>query len=663
MKTSHLLVLTIVLAALLLLAWLRQRREIDADMAKPDPDASLAVLTPPDFDSDRVAEIVVGRGAADAPPALHLRKREGRWTLASAWDAPVDGDRVARLLKALSGLRGDLRSEVASSHAKYRTDDAGALRLALGSGGADGQTSDLLDLRLGKGVEGEWGLYYARRAGDDASYAVAGDFSGLLGQYGGDGDVPARADWLANPIASFDRSQARRVEIVTPERRIDVAHTNAEPAAPAAEPPPESGSEGDAAAPVPAQEPKPAWRVAAGGRAGASPLKPEAVDRILAALSFLRVRDVVDPDGDAAKRLEAPSYALVVDFPDGEGGLRLDAAKPDADGADALLRVGGAPSPVYTIASSTFDSLFPRGNAFFDLNPPRPDTAAVNHVEYRRGRHAFSFERRDGAWSAVAGPGFPLKSATLETLLAAAADWKPEDYADAGDRERFGLVEPSARATLVTPEGARAFSLGEELPGGGWYVDAGDGDGQPLAISAPDRARLFPKFSDLFDLRLFDEMLETTREITIARDGRPALALRREGEGAEARWTLVPEGGQPRDADAAKASAWAEKVLALACDDLFEASSSDAGRPWNEWRLSVVGQRKADAAWGAAVDGRHPAKARDRVATTLPEASVREMLAALSELAPEEFPAPEPAAPTPDPTPTEPEPTTEDNAG
>ena len=78
---------------------------------------------------DSLGKVVIGRG--DRPQAVVLTAGEGdAWVAASAWNAPVNPQRLDGLLQALSGLRGEFRSDTESVLDDYGFTDSTTVHVA-----------------------------------------------------------------------------------------------------------------------------------------------------------------------------------------------------------------------------------------------------------------------------------------------------------------------------------------------------------------------------------------------------------------------------------------------------------------------------------------------------------------------------------------------------
>jgi|GEM_PF-1809682 len=128
MKKSQILILALILIALSAGLFLKSKRE------RPELASELYTSLEVEFDEQAADRIEIGKGEA---PALTLERREGTWRIPSLWNARADWAKVDRLLKALSDLKGDPRSESEELFADYGLTKDAAYTLALFQGGKE----------------------------------------------------------------------------------------------------------------------------------------------------------------------------------------------------------------------------------------------------------------------------------------------------------------------------------------------------------------------------------------------------------------------------------------------------------------------------------------------------------------------------------------------
>lgn len=189
---------------------------------------STAVIIEGTYTKDDLSRVTVGRQENEA--AVDLVRTPTGWVVASSWDAPASADRVDALLKALSGLAGEYRSDNAAVLADYGLSPGVAVIIK----GYGGDGSQAFALEVGNASQGQPGNF-VRLPGSDTVYLSTAGVLSQVGLYGGP-DLPKAKHFLDLQAVKEDRLAVDRIVLTDAGKTLEMAKEFADPPAAAAAP-------------------------------------------------------------------------------------------------------------------------------------------------------------------------------------------------------------------------------------------------------------------------------------------------------------------------------------------------------------------------------------------------------------------------------------------
>lgn len=300
--------------------------------------ASTEILLPGEFSRANLDRLAIGYGL-QAEAVLLARGAED-WHVASAWNAKASGQRLDTLLRSLSGLRGEFRSDSPHVLADYGFTDSTSVTIA----GWDLAGAEVFQLEIGGKPEGSSGNF-VRLAGSNEVFLTSQNLLSNLGLWGGP-ERPQSRHFLELQALSLDRQDIDAIRL-----EGDIALTLAK--------------EHVMIEPGPADtvhtEPWPdrsQWEWRLDGRQNA--VKTRA-DGVLNAAASLRAQDVADPGaGLAAYGLDRPARRAVLVRADGTETVLAFGSLRQADGAAPggyYLRIDEEPT-IWVVGEYNVDSIF-----------------------------------------------------------------------------------------------------------------------------------------------------------------------------------------------------------------------------------------------------------------------------------------------------------------
>lgn len=260
--------------------------------------------------ADAADRITIAKGTQ--PPAVELRKADGRWTIPSLWDARADAEAVRRLLDTLATLSGEPRGQSAEVFSDFGITDDEALHLAVFEGATE--TAHALIGTAGAA----WQELFLRAATSSTVFLVRSDLLFQLGMFGGVNDATPKAEpWLdLRLFPPVDSDAVQTIEI-----KEGTADWRAPP------------FEGD----------------------------PAKMNAHLQGLSSIRASSVVDPKG-AGYGFDAPAWELRLTMKDTPPmALTVGALIPDST-TDRYAKRSDLPQ-VYTVSKAALEQLTPTPDA------------------------------------------------------------------------------------------------------------------------------------------------------------------------------------------------------------------------------------------------------------------------------------------------------------
>ena len=336
MKTRNLIILAAVVVLLGVVSqWQRCSHERDTSKA------ASAVVVAGEFTRDTLSRVAIGYG--DEDDAVALAKQPQGWVVETAWDAPADDQKIDNLLKDLSDLSGEFRSDSADVLADYGLTDDAALRIR----GFDADGQELLSVDVGKKSERGRGDF-VRVPGQNAVYLSQKSILNQLGIYG-DPEAPASKHFIALQAVREDRQDIDRLVLRDGKETLDLVK--------------EFGMTQPAADDTTGAEPtidRGTWEWKLSGRDDVVLTKTK-VDGVLGAAVSIRATDVADPAADPATYgLDAPTRSVTLMRADGSElvvEFGSDRAAGENQTAGTWMRIAGEPE-VWLATDYTVRNIF-----------------------------------------------------------------------------------------------------------------------------------------------------------------------------------------------------------------------------------------------------------------------------------------------------------------
>jgi len=334
-RPKNLAILAVVVVVLLGISVMQQARHRSATSR-----STTEVLVPGELTADGLSRIEAGRG--DQPQLVDLESAPDGWIVATGWNAAADRSRVDGLLRGLSGLRGEFRSDDAAVLADYGLDDAAAVSLHL----VDKDGQDVVRLLVGRKPEGYPGNF-VRKAGSNAVYLSETGILGLLGVYD-ETKAPQPRYFYDLQAVKENRLDIDAMVVDDDGATLDLVKEFAV-VAPA---------EGDTLSSAEPDRSTWEWKLAGDDRIALAKTK---VDAVLNSLVNIRAVDLADPAADpAAYGLAEPKRTARLVRADGsELRLEFGGQRPETEGVQAgtWLRVAGKPA-VWVVTDYTVNGIF-----------------------------------------------------------------------------------------------------------------------------------------------------------------------------------------------------------------------------------------------------------------------------------------------------------------
>ena len=393
-----------------------------------------------------------------------FEQRDGKWRMIAPLDAPADSA-VARLADALATMTSEKQFEHPRPDAEYGLDAAAAKIVRFGAGGAEHS------LRIGRNTP-IGGNVYARTDDSPAVHMIASHRATAFNR--------SLTDLRDKQILAFDPSAIAKVEAHWPGGRVELARAPA-PAEPA-KPEIEAGK-------TPPPPPPPGdWNLTAPLAARGD---GDAVDELLATLSFLRADAFVDAPTAAQRRLlEPPDFEIALENRDAaQPPLSLAVGRPE--GERRIVRT--AAGAFYQIAATRISD-FPRTVAAYRERHlaqfPATDAQQLDFFFHVRGGDpvAIRAERSGNAdWTSTPEKFAAGKLAGVVSELSRleASDILAESMSEK-ELEKLGLSPPN---TIITVFGA-APPAPEKAPEAKAAKQESQEEEEPLPPAAPRLAEL-----------------------------------------------------------------------------------------------------------------------------------------------------------------------------
>lgn len=437
MKKQHLWGLAAVLVVLLLVRLAVDRRP---DTASSLDEAGLALL----FEQGpAAADVSWIRVAGPGDGEDLVAERVGTtWRIASAHGAPADGEAVEGFLRAVTGLRGELRGEGESLNSEFGVDESSASRVDLGSEAG----KPLATLWIG--AEGDArGAHFVRVEGSSRIHHAIEGVSEALGLQGSNRE-PSPERWVRLELFDLGTTGVTRIQADRPDQNWLLEKA-----------PPHDGEDGADAR----------WRVAE----PATNLKVDAagIEALAGRLVRVRATSVLDPASEACAR-EALTRRLSVQAADGEGGL--DVGSEPLAGDLVAARLDGD-ATCWGLSRWTAESLMPRASQVFELSrplgEPPPEAAEFTRLDLVAGDRWIRLDRDGDDWRITQPQQARASAATVDRMLSALRFLAWDDLAV---EAAVGAADRTPHATVTARAGDRVWTLrllGERSGGSGRYAD------------------------------------------------------------------------------------------------------------------------------------------------------------------------------------------------
>jgi len=301
--------------------------------------SATAVVVDGEFSAEDLGRITLGRG--DTPEAVVLESADDGWTVTSVYGVQANLQRVEDLLRNLSNLRGEFRSDKADVLADYGLDAAGAVVVR----GYDKAGTRVLALDVGRSPERFPGNFI-RNPDDTRVYVSRASVLNTLGVYG-EPELPGARHFLELQAVTVDRLAVNAIALRDSSGDRTLAKVLS------LTPPAEDAPEGT--------EPTVdrttwEWKLDDG-----TALAKTKADAVLGAAVSIRAVDVGDPTAAVADfGLDTPARSATLELEDGTVmGLEFGHSREALDDAPAgiWMKVRGR-SGIWLVTDYTVNNIF-----------------------------------------------------------------------------------------------------------------------------------------------------------------------------------------------------------------------------------------------------------------------------------------------------------------
>jgi len=295
--------------------------------------------------ADQLDRITLGQGTDEE--AVVLLSTPTGWVVASAWDAPVSTQRLEGLLRNMSDLSGEFRSDNESVLADYGLADESAVKVRA----YDKEGSLALAVDIG-GKPERFPGNFVKRPGSSAVYLSQVNLLSQLGLYDGPA-VPGHRHFLELQAVKEDRLAVDRITLDDGDQVLDLVKEFAE------EKPAEGQeAEGDGVEPAGLDRTTWEWKLTAPRSKALAKTK---ADGVLGSMVSIRAIDVDDPSVDlAAYGLAEPSRSATMFRQDGTETTLEFGDTREAEGdlqAGVWMKVRGEPT-VWVVSEYAVNNIF-----------------------------------------------------------------------------------------------------------------------------------------------------------------------------------------------------------------------------------------------------------------------------------------------------------------
>lgn len=302
-KNRNLLILAVVLVVLLGISLLQK-----ADHTKSTNRSSTVKVVTGTFTADQLDRITLGQGTE--AEIVDLISTPTGWVVASSWDTPANPTRIEGLLRNLSDLSGEFRSDSEAVLADYGLSEEEAVKVRAYD--KEGNLAIAVDIG---GKPERFPGNFLKRPGENAVYLSQVNLLAQMGLYDGPG-APAGKHFLELQAVKEDRLDVEKIILHDDGQILELVKEFAEavtvpgPDSVA----PEGAGEGTEAEPA-LDRTTWEWKLTAPHTKALAKTK---ADGVLGSMVTIRAIDVEDPSGDlAALGLANPARSATLFREDG----------------------------------------------------------------------------------------------------------------------------------------------------------------------------------------------------------------------------------------------------------------------------------------------------------------------------------------------------------
>jgi hypothetical protein len=336
LKTKNLVILAVVLVVLAGINFMQK-----SSHKKATSGSAVEVVLAGEFQKENLGRITLGFGPDKE--AVVMSTSPAGWLIDTAFGSAANGERIDTMLRSLSNLAGEYRSDKESVLDQYGLDEAGSVKIRA----YDKSGAEVLAVDVGKTPERFPGQF-VRLPGSNKVFLSQKSVLGSLGVYGPPA-LPTSKYFLDLQAVKEDRLEVDRIVLRDGDGTVDLVKEFA------MNPVPEGSPQGT--------EPtidRMTWEWKLNQDGGAALAKTK-VDGVLGAVVSIRAGDVADPGvADADYGLDAPVRTATIYLQDGtERVLEFGASRP-AEGtvtAGTYMKVQGEPT-VWVVTEYTTRNIF-----------------------------------------------------------------------------------------------------------------------------------------------------------------------------------------------------------------------------------------------------------------------------------------------------------------
>ncbi|MCC6144492.1 MAG: DUF4340 domain-containing protein [Candidatus Hydrogenedentes bacterium] len=520
MKAKTLIPLILVLAVLVGIVVYQRSTEEEPTLAEQ---TAFEALVPESLNASDVSKVEMYTGGKPDEKVVLEEVEDGKWRVASHFNAPADADAVKQYLEKVTGLQGEFRAEADSAEklATYDLSDEKAFHVLAYTGAEE----PAVHLLVGKAPDNN--TVFLREESGSRIYTEGSNLRREAGVYSDDAETAPTADkWLDKNVIEVAKDKVTKIALNTPDK--DLVFEKVTKETPPAEPPAEGA---DAETPPPAAPAEYEWKLASGGFA---PQHKEAgLNKILDRLAALTANNVVDPAKKEEFGLADPAFTATITVEGQEDDVVLKGGRPDPKGSGYLFKADN-PDVVYEVSQFNFEQIFPKGSELFDLAAPVLNKDEITRIEVAQPEGNVVLAKQGEVWQVEAPvTDLDVQRTKVDGVANALSTWKPADYVDPAKA-------PTAfdkTVTVTTGATTHTLQFGGQAKGvDGSYVKV-DGSDQVFVMSTADVGRIAVAPKDVYQLKALNVMQSTINKVDAQVNGE-SLTMLQAGEN----WNVMSGG-------------------------------------------------------------------------------------------------------------------------